>query len=313
MKVNDFIPGIHKDPPDPRDWIYSKLKAPVPLPPSFCWELTPQPPRNQGDWGTCGGHAAAQAKEIYTFHNRNKKVMRYSPRFVYTMAKKIDGTAGDGVSMRAVIKALCDYGICEERLMPYNIANKDLYPPPPEAIKQAELFRIAGYARCQTPEEIKQAVMQQGPVIFGLLITDTFINEAKNGIIPERYSGFLLGGHAMVIIGWDDIKKWYIVLGSWGANPPQTDAKGLHYIPYSYMHATIADFGDMPVLMDSWTIIQRQTAFTDIWGHWGQEAIEKAVEEGLLTGYPDGTFQPDKALTRAELASVLVRLNERSV
>ena len=123
--------------------------------------------------------------------------------------------------MRAVIKALCDYGICEERLMPYNIANKDLYPPPPEVIKQAELFRIAGYARCQTPEEIKQAVMQQGPVIFGLFITDTFINEAKNGIIPERYGGYLLGGHAMVIIGWDDIKKWYIVLGSWGLTLPK--------------------------------------------------------------------------------------------
>src|SRR5690606_32028850 len=42
--------------------------------------------------------------------------------------------------------------------------------------------------------------------------------------------------------------------------------------------------------------------------HWAAAAIRKAVERGLLQGYPDGTFRPDQPVTRAELASVLERL-----
>ena len=41
--------------------------------------------------------------------------------------------------------------------------------------------------------------------------------------------------------------------------------------------------------------------------HWAAEAIEWAVEEGLMKGYPDGSFQPDKPLTRAEYATTEYR------
>jgi hypothetical protein len=40
--------------------------------------------------------------------------------------------------------------------------------------------------------------------------------------------------------------------------------------------------------------------FTDIAGHWAQEAIESLVETGIVNGYPDGTFRPNKPVTRAE-------------
>lgn len=42
--------------------------------------------------------------------------------------------------------------------------------------------------------------------------------------------------------------------------------------------------------------------------HWAATAIELAVNKGLMQGYPDGTFQPDAALTRSQLAVVLQRL-----
>ena len=47
---------------------------------------------------------------------------------------------------------------------------------------------------------------------------------------------------------------------------------------------------------------------TDYEKHWAREDIEWAMEKGLLKGYPDGTFQPDKPVTRAELAVILHRL-----
>ena len=46
-------------------------------------------------------------------------------------------------------------------------------------------------------------------------------------------------------------------------------------------------------------------ALTDISGHWGEKAINNAVSAGFVKGYPDGTFQPDKAVTRAEFVTMV--------
>lgn len=46
-------------------------------------------------------------------------------------------------------------------------------------------------------------------------------------------------------------------------------------------------------------------ALTDIEGHWGQTYIEYWVERGVVNGYPDGTFRPDRYITRAEVCKVL--------
>ena len=48
----------------------------------------------------------------------------------------------------------------------------------------------------------------------------------------------------------------------------------------------------------------------DITGHWAEADIRRCVERGLMQGYPDGSFQPDKPVTRAELAAVLRRLED---
>ncbi|MFD1956571.1 S-layer homology domain-containing protein [Paenibacillus thailandensis] len=48
-------------------------------------------------------------------------------------------------------------------------------------------------------------------------------------------------------------------------------------------------------------------SFTDIGGHWASEAITKAVDQGLVTGYEDGTFKPDNTITRAEFAAMINR------
>jgi len=48
----------------------------------------------------------------------------------------------------------------------------------------------------------------------------------------------------------------------------------------------------------------------DITGHWAEKAIRRCVERGLLRGYPDGSFGPDKPVTRAELAVILDRMED---
>lgn len=47
--------------------------------------------------------------------------------------------------------------------------------------------------------------------------------------------------------------------------------------------------------------------FTDVKNHWATEYINKAVEQGIASGYSDNTFKPNQSLTRAQAVSILVR------
>lgn len=46
----------------------------------------------------------------------------------------------------------------------------------------------------------------------------------------------------------------------------------------------------------------------DYKGHWAESSIKKAESKGIMSGYPDGEWKPEKAVTRAELAAILDRL-----
>lgn len=48
------------------------------------------------------------------------------------------------------------------------------------------------------------------------------------------------------------------------------------------------------------------TELSDIRGHQAQSEIQNAVDSGWVTGYPDGTFQPEKPITRAEFTKMLM-------
>ena len=45
--------------------------------------------------------------------------------------------------------------------------------------------------------------------------------------------------------------------------------------------------------------------FSDTSGHWAETYINTAVNLKIITGYPDGKFLPDKAVTRAEFATMV--------
>lgn len=46
-----------------------------------------------------------------------------------------------------------------------------------------------------------------------------------------------------------------------------------------------------------------QTSFPDIANHWAQTCIMQLATQDIISGYPDGTFRPDEAVTRAEFAA----------
>jgi|GEM_PF-1297972 len=67
-------------------------------------------------------------------------------------------------------------------------------------------------------------------------------------------------------------------------------------------YAVFAERAEGPDHPDS-TVIQ----LTDIGGHWAESVIKQAVAKGLIAGYPDATFQPDRPITREEFVTILMR------
>lgn len=53
--------------------------------------------------------------------------------------------------------------------------------------------------------------------------------------------------------------------------------------------------------------------FTDIAGHWAERNIELAAGHGWVNGYPDGTFRPERLITRAEAMKLINYVLKRAV
>ena len=76
--------------------------------------------------------------------------------------------------------------------------------------------------------------------------------------------------------------------------------------------ATRAEFAAMLyALLDENTKASKETddnSFTDIKGHWAIHQISTIANLGLMDGYSDGSFRPDRKVTRAEAVTVLTAL-----
>lgn len=62
---------------------------------------------------------------------------------------------------------------------------------------------------------------------------------------------------------------------------------------------------EMPIIVKE----SDNMTFKDTEKHWAKDYINFISDKGLMKGYADGTFKPDEKVTRAELATVLARMN----
>src|SRR5699024_8030954 len=76
---------------------------------------------------------------------------------------------------------------------------------------------------------------------------------------------------------------------------------------------TRAEFAQLIKNINHKSYINKGLPFEDVRGHWGYPAIDKAYSTGLITGYPDGTFRPDRQITRAEVVRIVNNLYNRRV
>ena len=239
-----WIPDI----PDQRDFSYITLAFVLPkLPPKVDLRKMCSLIENQGKLGSCTAQALVGNLEFIKFI-KFKKFINFSRLFLYYNERVIRNSVNtdSGASLRDGIKTLIKLGVCLEKLWPYDI-NKFTTRPPQKAYKNAADYQIISYYRIHTVEEMKHTLSLGFPFVFGFAVYESFESKetAKNGIVAlPDIEEHLLGGHAVMAVGYDDSKQWFIVRNSWGKN---WGDKGYMYMPYGY-------FTSPNLSADFWTI-----------------------------------------------------------
>lgn len=215
---------------------------------SYC-----SPVEDQGQYGSCTGHASVGAVEIYERRAYGKHIDA-SRAFVYWCARKLLGLTGDtGAYLRTVMGVLALYGVPPEQYWPYRADYIDKEPP-------AWVFGLAGnykagqYFKCRNLDEIKLNLANGIPVMFGFTVFSSVAMAETTGLIPyPDPSENIEGGHAVLAIGYDDAKKIGQDVGaleirnSWGKG---WGDRGYGWLPYRYFTGTPA------LADDAWALVK---------------------------------------------------------
>lgn len=207
----------------------------ISIPSFFSLRSIMSPILNQGSIGTCVSNAFALC--IATMTKKNVKPSRL---FHYAVSRILTNTVltdDSGLYIRDACNTITKYGVCQEVLWDYNDTKYDILPPL-NAFQNARYFKKFLYTFInQDLISLKQClVTNKTPIIFGFMVYDSFMkdNVVTTGIVPypNIQTESLLGGHCMLIIGFDDVKQNFICANSWGTS---WGDKGFCYIPYTYL------------------------------------------------------------------------------
>lgn len=250
IKKRKLRHGWNPDLPDHRDRMYSVPAHIIakPLPPSVDLRPGCPPVYDQGQLGSCTANAIGAAVE---FDRKKEALPDWAPSrlFIYYNERVIEHTiASDaGAQIRDGVKTLNTKGACMESTWPYN-ENQFAAHPPTQAYTEAKQHKAVSYhSVAQSLAAIKGCLAEGYPVVFGFTVYDAFEGEAvaQSGILDlPQPSEQVQGGHAVLIVGYDDASQRFLVRNSWGVDWGQ---KGYFTMPYAYVTSPgLAD--------DFWTV-----------------------------------------------------------
>jgi len=201
-KICKVTPSPH----DTRDWQYEGLTmTSIKFPTKFMTKHL-RPVKDQGIRGTCVAMALSCTKEYQeTIDNPELYNELFSPNSVYFYRE-----VPFGMYCRNAMKILKEKGMCREPLFPYS---KTIEPKaiPPLAVKEASYYTIKSYAKVETIDGAKSALLNYGP----LLIAFPYYNNGKAEFWKKpTIDAPINGGHAVAIVGWDE--TGFILRNSWG-------------------------------------------------------------------------------------------------
>lgn len=242
--------GWIPDLPDRRDYAYEPPPQLARALPAHV-DLRPGCPAvyDQGNLGSCTAQALAAAIEFDQAKQRLTDRFAPSRLFIYYNERAMEGTIGEdaGAMLRDGIKSVNTLGAPHEQLWPY-VTPKFRARPPARAFSDARAHTAVRYERVSRSLTALKTCLASGyPFVLGFSVYESFESDdvASTGVMPMPLpSEPLLGGHAVIAVGYDDRGQRFLVRNSWGA---RWGDDGYFQMPYDYLlDANLSD--------DFWTV-----------------------------------------------------------
>lgn len=239
-KFYGWIPDI----PDHRDFLYksvrpSRLRVPSAVDlREFCSEV-----ENQGQLGSCTANALAGNIEYLDNRDGDGRFTDKSRLFIYYNERVIEHSVGTdaGAMLRDGIKTLHQNGVCAESEWPYDIT-RFAVKPPAVCYADAKAHCIESYHRIASIDEMLACLAEGFPFVFGFAVYESFesAETARTGVVkmPDK-SEAMIGGHAVMAVGYNQYAKRFIVRNSWGAS---WGMSGYFTMPFEYVEKLADDF-----------------------------------------------------------------------
>ena len=170
--------------------------------------------------GNCWAFAAAGAYEA-SYLRRNGTVVDSSEQYINDCATADDGadagSCGGGLAVKA-LQHIVRVGDAYEATVPYTGTNKACTNPATPLHAIAWGFVNPAVEHPST-NEIKAALCQYGPLATRMRVVSGAFFSYTGGVYNESVaSDSSGGGHAVVIVGWDDSKGAWRMKNSWGTD-----------------------------------------------------------------------------------------------
>ena len=186
--------------------------------------------KNQGSVNSCAAHASASILEWFN-ETETGVYKELSTDFIYGMQGVAFNELTSGMYLRDVCKIVKAYGdalkdtISTNYEMPFcadnlkEILTDDIY-------KEASIHKVKSYAKCNTDNDIKHALLNYGPVLASVKWYDKY--EIQNKIIAFDIASNN-GYHAVMVYGFNE--KGWLCQNSWGN---RFGNKGRFILPYEH-------------------------------------------------------------------------------
>lgn len=204
---------------------------------------------DQGDIGSCTANAVAAG---YEFCLLARGIADFVPSrlFIYYNERAVEAQVlvDSGAQLRDGIKSLAAIGVCDEAEWPYDGTPADpytlLFPAgsraatqPPEPCYQSALDNlITSYRRLpRSLDQFRGCLAAGRPFVFGYSVYTSFSSDQvrDTGAVPmPQPDEDLVGGHAVLAVGYDDSAARFIVRNSRG---DQWGDQGYFTLPYGYL------------------------------------------------------------------------------
>lgn len=243
--------GWTPDIPDHRDHIYAAIPSILKkLPPKVDLRSKLPPVYDQGRIGSCTANAIAAA--IQFNRRKSKQTPDFVPSrlFIYYNERAVEGSVANdaGAQIRDGIKQVAKLGVPPESLWSYDdtpatydggpwpSGAKPAQKPAAPAYVAAANYQAISYQRLPRTLNSFRGVLAEGyPFVFGFSVFENLYGANGKPRVSVPLPGpkdQLLGGHAVLAVGYDDAKQHFIVRNSWGKS---NQDKGYFYLPYAYL------------------------------------------------------------------------------